>query len=852
MATFTIKELNGMLEVLDISTLDGINRGILCDPPYGYGLKPLLKYSPEALVEYGTLVYRKVIERLPLFRGVDNCLLFAGIEDQYLTQWIGHYKPVEEAFNSKSVEYASCLLAIAHTPLPPNLPVHIIEEWNVYEEIIDYFEGGLYDWFPQFNDFIYSKYSPLRRLELADQRLTDFIKEADDFLAPYNEALEGFISQELKCLRRAVNGCLRYAKLDPKDLDLLTKGKYPVPPELAQKIEGIIGKGSITATDLACVKDALKVIKKPPAPTPMPEPVETPTPIQSTLMPIDDYINFFIKKLAPAYEKYVAGRLKYSLDCQLTGPKFETVDLINLNYYGMEVLKSKYGDDYASIRANYDSTVASMTEAEGFYLDFNNLEPLLRACLQIDLNLVPIDKMFSTTTQEHGIIRALLKFTSGIKYSAKYRNLNFMYESTVKDLYDLMNENTKGFATALPAPLIEPLTDDTIATTPKVPRVTGTLLPFDLAIPIQQALTNLGADTITTSTEILSDIPDPTKLEPIDSQTIKNLAYYLTGQPSAPYLLNGELVIHNTIKDEYIKIIPTIREDCYSDYIFNACGHSTLSNRIIKLQRLLATSSACSNEVLYKYSPLPNDDLKARKRALEKLIELHDRLLRMVNEDFDSTDTEAQAELRQILKSRYYSTIYLSAHKLAAYTYYPAEYSGFISAKPINPETGEPLDYHINHVDGCRSNNILDNLEIISKQENMELRSTSRPVEYDGKIYNTITAYCERTEAGARAKLNERLSELTSKNAQIEFNGRLYSIDPTTGVITVTDGTQAPTIEFDGAIYQTIKEFADSTNLPYAALRQALSRATKQGKTDFIYKGYNFHLEDDGNIIINK
>lgn len=205
--------------------------------------------------------------------------------------------------------------------------------------------------------------------------------------------------------------------------------------------------------------------------------------------------------------------------------------------------------------------------------------------------------------------------------------------------------------------------------------------------------------------------------------------------------------------------------------------------------------------------------------------------------------------MRKILSIHYYKTIYISAHKLAAYTFYPAEYTTFISAKPTDPTTGEPLIYHVHHKDGCRSNNAPENLSIITKQLNDELRSTSRPVIYQGTKYNTLKSYCEATEAGARTKLTERLSALTPGTEAIEYNGRLYTID-TVGVITATDDTATtPTITYSGVTYANLKEFANAHKLVYKSLHNALSKARKENKTSFKYKYHQFYLDDKGNII---
>ena len=173
-----------------------------------------------------------------------------------------------------------------------------------------------------------------------------------------------------------------------------------------------------------------------------------------------------------------------------------------------------------------------------------------------------------------------------------------------------------------------------------------------------------------------------------------------------------------------------------------------------------------------------------------------------------------------------------------------------IIRKPLDPETGEPIMYHVHHINGKGSehNNSKENLEIISKQLNDELRSTSRPVIYRDKRYNTIKSYCDMTDAGARTKLTEQLSALTPDTEVVEFNGRLYTIDSDTNIIIATDGTATPVITYNEVTYANPKEFADAHKLPYKSLHNALSKARKENKSSFKYKYYLFYLDNKGNI----
>ena len=110
-------------------------------------------------------------------------------------------------------------------------------------------------------------------------------------------------------------------------------------------------------------------------------------------------------------------------------------------------------------------------------------------------------------------------------------------------------------------------------------------------------------------------------------------------------------------------------------------------------------------------------------------------LTESINDVFDDphyneTHAKAQAVYRKNIKPIQYFypyIVFISAHKLAAYTYYPQEYSDLIIRKPLDPVTGKPVIYHVHHVGGKGSehDNRKENLRIIPKQLNDELRHTS-------------------------------------------------------------------------------------------------------------------------------
>ena len=816
----TKAELEKMLNILNIEVLDAINRSIIYEKPYGWGCKPLLNYAPEALTKFGAAVYLYVVEPLATEDLSDE------YAQQYVMQWLSQYPLAEDSIWQSCLDFAPRLLKISQTPITSELPPNYIDDYpNVYDEIAGYFNGEFYDLYPQFTDFLYSSLSPIRRLKLSDQRILDLTADADALLAPHNRVLETFIRKEIKRLRSLVNGRIRYYKLTPADIRTLKSSSNRLAVEDAKMVEQALSTRYISGADLKQINRCLDELRKPAPLTPVPKP----------LMPADDYVDFFLKEFELAYARFNAKRAEHY--------STSTVDPLD------DILAGVYAVEHAKARgidlSNLADIEAQQKQAEKFYLDFNNLKPILMACIQIDLNTLSIDKVFTPETQSHSVIQAVLAFTAKYRTYFTCRYKLFNYDRLVEELHHELHTHTKGFTEALPPPNLTPLTAEDIANTPKAPRLTSSLAPpyFDITVPIAKVLSEISADIATTSTEVLLEVPAQDLLVPVQDGMIKKLSHYLLGNEQAvPYLLNGELIVHNTEAGEYIKIIPTLREDGYSDYVFNAYGYTTLLRRILKLRKLL-------NESDYYPSAVPKGQ-KALQKALETLVEWDKTLIAQANELSTYEGYEhVQAELRKILGIHYYKDIYISAHKLAAYTFYPAEYTAFISAKPTDPETGEPLIYHVHHKDGNRSNNSPENLEIISKQLNDELRSTSRPVFYQGKHYNTLKSYCEATEAGNYKNIQQVLNNLDLGDT-VAYNGRTYNLDPETDIITATDATATPRIAYGDTLYSTLKDFATAHSLSYDAIQKGIKRAKDAGKTEYKHKSYRFYLGETDNLTI--
>lgn len=360
--------------------------------------------------------------------------------------------------------------------------------------------------------------------------------------------------------------------------------------------------------------------------------------------------------------------------------------------------------------------------------------------------------------------------------------------------------------------------------------------------------------------------------------------------------MDGELVIHDETVNKYYRVVPKIGSDNYAAYGFRVCNYWNLYRRIYRQQELLKTSDkykeyyteAYPNDQDYhidveldpfgtnidiskgksdidellghiKYEPLPQGDPQRRREIIEKLAEWDKVLTERINDVFDDphyneTHAKAQAVYRKNIKPIQYFypyIVFISAHKLAAYTYYPQEYSDLIIRKPLDPETGKPMTYHVHHVAGKGSehDNRKENLQIITKQLNDELRYTSRPVIYRDTRYNTLKSYCSDTSAGNYVALSQSISSLTSGD-QIIFKSRLYTIDPETGDILASDDPQATRYVYNGFVYDDLSSFTKAHRLSYDAVQKGIKRAKDAGKTEYKHKRFRFYLGDSNNIEI--
>ena len=845
---------------------------------YKHYRTPLLGYTPEAVVVFAVTLYNYILWPAGLVSKTtqeDYIIYFTKI----YREAIGTITPALQGFIGR-------LEVIVSEPQYSEAeaePQSITEYINYFKTGTDTEDGYNTRHFPELHDFFYSVISPLRTYPYVnDRRINDIKHEADILQRHHSERLAIFIRQELYTL----SDQLRDLKEMPTDTSRKNGSQsfkgYGLPPDVEVIIEQFLAEVNAKAE-----VEAEARLKQ----------IEANAKAEERIKQLEAQAREAQqepKSLTP--EEYLDALLS-RIEAEFGGLAVEYHGLHNNSPYSRLDEMSAYvlGAKYAQAEnLDLDEVLSQQAQAQAAILNFANLRPVLSACLQTYLYKLSAENILPTS---HGVIKGILEATK--PYIPQIINLSYVEcKDYAKAIYDKILAHTHGFATALPLPNLSPLTAEALTTAPKVEYVpTGIILPFDGTTHLSRIINDLQADVITANTEVLSETPDPSTLTPVIDSTLKEVACLLIGRASTPYLLEGNLVIHDETANKYYKIVPKIGSDNYAAYGFRVCNYWNLYSRIYRQQELLKTSDkykeyyteAYPNDQDYhidveldpfgtnidiskgksdidellghiKYEPLPQGDPQRRRETIEKLAEWDKVLTERINDIFDDpyynkTHAKALVEYRQEIKSiRYFYPyiVFISAHKLAAYTYYPQEYSDLIIRKPLDPVTGKPVIYHVHHVGGKGSehDNRKENLRIIPKQLNDELRHTSRPVIYQDTRYNTLKAYCSDTKAGSYAALSQSISSLTSGD-QVSFKSRLYTIDPETGDILASDDPQATRYVYNGFVYEDLKAFTDAQRLgrkSYDAIQKGIIRAKKAGKTEYKHKHYKFYL-GDSNII---
>lgn len=908
----TKQNLEQMLNLLEITTLEKIDSKCRQDA-YTYGQQPMLKYSPEALVEYASAIYQYI---LPHFDTVGLT------EDEYIAKWVAPHTKCMKLIAAK--DYMVTLIDIIDNPKPA--PTGYNLEKDIYAEISAYIDnhrnGSEWYFFEGINDFLTNSHSPLRWDTITDKRIIDLIAEVDAIREACNKELEAFAVEyidtyknekvyfpiekgeekvyndknfkkvryksdtskiaygtELKYYRKLVQEKLAYYKLKPRTVSILKASKDQLSPADWQEISQALENKVITENTRKIITATLKAFRTA-AKAKKTKTVTKPVDPEIAVDANEVFISNFIQKLSVAYAMPVTKKpteptkpTEPNKPIRPTKPIEPTAEEILDDLYStIDVLNLAHKQD-----TSIDTIEAQQKATEKWYSDFNNIVQPLVACLEISMNNLSPETVLSDEVLSHGAIKGMLLFAKNLRLKVLYKlNTNILdYAELSKELRHNMQVQTDYYTSTEPLPEVEPLSK--VQLIDNVNKGTAAILPsiFDLTQPIQEVLDSIKANVVTTGTvEVLSEKDAKnivSMLMPITDYTIKEMASMLTGQPSIPYLADGTFVIHVTETGKYLKVVPAIRDDKYTEYQFRSYNWLTLNAHIHSLQQMLAKTPEYLKwqtepdpilELEQGYNPLPKDysykllpkDVELRKTAIKEAEELYEFLLDMVDYAFDSDDETVSEAIRTITTTHYYKDfIRISGHRLSSWVYDPEGYR-LISNPPVDAN-GYAIDYEPNHINGIRSDNRPCNLKIELKQTNLDLRSTSRPVTYNGQPYLTLKKYCDAYGL-SYDYLNTYLASLLPGETKEHNNGsikRAYSLGADGWTYIATDVVVKVTqITFNGKEYATPKDFADDLGFDYEKIRQGLYRAKKKNKTEYKCKEknktYTFYLDTNGNV----
>jgi hypothetical protein len=331
-------------------------------------------------------------------------------------------------------------------------------------------------------------------------------------------------------------------------------------------------------------------------------------------------------------------------------------------------------------------------------------------------------------------------------------------------------------------------------------------------------------------------------------------------------LLDGRLIFKldsSPYNDpEFIEIIPKTTDSGYCAYEFIAVDNSLLGAQISTMQELANqdqlhdfTTPTLPVEPehllnLHRSAHLTNTLVNRLVEDTTRFMYLREQrkiLLNICNELYSRIkDDYAHAILANIGVTHYSTSIYLSAHNLAACVYHGEDYYNKIA----NDTDG--IVYEIHHIDSNPENNRKENLAIITRTENLNARSHVYSVAYNGTIYPNLKEYATQTQAGSYTTLSSKISSLTPGNS-VAYSGRKYELKSLSAIFATDDNTSQSqrtscTVTYDKAIFQSIKEFSAAVGLNQNALKATISRARGACACEVNYKEFHFELHSDGNL----
>lgn len=404
-----------------------------------------------------------------------------------------------------------------------------------------------------------------------------------------------------------------------------------------------------------------------------------------------------------------------------------------------------------------------------------------------------------------------------------------------------------------PPPLLEVYsTDDS----PQLSTAQAIDLSFNLTKPIKELMTTLNPDAVFILHEPISLSDEYLEsLKPIPDKTLKELLILQFGIKCDVYLLRGDLIVH-TGDNLYFRIISKAsakdKKGKYKTHYFTFTAVNwNILNKLINDYANLLKETDLDEDINIKLAARKNYEFFGTDRVAEiaqryKLYREDSKLLlelkKLAEEIYK--DTEKEAYVFSMFRI-HYDTYYVSHHYLVKWVNSPEEYAENIGQVIVDAD-GNIINNIIHHIDKDPSNNDPDNLEILDKDTHDSLKSNCIPILFEGHKYPSLSAYNEATEAGNYKNLQQAISNLQTST---HFNGRDYTIDEQTGLITATAAPKQQ-IFYNSVLFATLTDFARYKRLSPAALTKKVRRERDENAESFMYKGLNFILDKNGDIKI--
>ncbi len=401
---------------------------------------PLLGYTPEAVVIFAITIYNYILRPSGLAPNTT--------QEDYLDYITKTYREAMDVINPTLEDFIRELETIVAEPQykDAELQPHSISEYIKYFKTgVDTENGYNAKYYPALHDFFYSAISPLRTQPyVSDRRINDIKYKADALQRHHSERLVIFIREELLTLTDQ----LKDLKAMPVDATPENRDGYGLPPDIEVILEQFLALASAKAQseaetqaqDDAHIREAQARIQAEALARQAKQEPRTRTP--------EEYLELFISTLEPHYTSLSS---KYASLHQAS----EDGVITRLDEAFACIHAGKYSKSH---NLDLNTVLAQQTQAQSEILNFDNIKPILSACMHCyAYNLAPQD-VLPPTVIEHGVVQGILEATR--RYAPDIARRSYRPNADLAEaLYSKILDHTHGFATALPLPQVAPLTD---------------------------------------------------------------------------------------------------------------------------------------------------------------------------------------------------------------------------------------------------------------------------------------------------------------------------------------------------------------------------------------------------------